>query len=207
MSTREYHSPLRQAEAAATRARIVDAAGRLFVEHGYVATSMKAIAEAAGVSVPTVHLNGPKHALLIAAFERTFAGDEGSHALAERPALVEIMAEPDAQVAITKYVAFLAEANGRAAGILRALALAADADPGARAAFEELEQRRQRDMAIGAEFFVQRGLLAPEDRERGADLLSLYTSPDTYLQLVGARGWSREQYEEWLRGAIRSMFV
>ncbi|MGV3713328.1 TetR family transcriptional regulator, partial [Pseudolysinimonas sp.] len=67
MSTRDYHSPRRQAEAAATRARIVEAAGRLFVAHGYVATPIKAIAEAAGVSVPTVHLNGPKHALLIAA--------------------------------------------------------------------------------------------------------------------------------------------
>lgn len=205
MSTRDYHSPRRQAEAAATRARIVEAAGRLFVAHGYVATPIKAIAEAAGVSVPTVHLNGPKHALLIAAFERAFAGDEGSHSLADRAALVDIMAEPDAQVAIERYVAFLAEANGRAAGIVRALTLAADADPGARAAFEELEQRRRRDMAVGAEFFVQRGLLDDDRRQWAADLLGLYTSSDTYLHLVGACGWTRARYEQWLGGALRGM--
>ncbi len=79
---RSYHTPRRQADAAATRANIIDAAARLFIRDGYVATSLKAIAAEADVSVPTVHANGPKHALLIAAFERTFAGDEGRHSLA-----------------------------------------------------------------------------------------------------------------------------
>ena len=83
---RRYDSRRRQAQAAITRRSILDAAQRLFERDGYVATSIKAIAAEAGVSIPTVHLNGPKHALLIAAFERTFAGDEGRHSLAERQA-------------------------------------------------------------------------------------------------------------------------
>ena len=204
--TRAYRSPRREAEAAATRARIVDAAGELFVRDGYVATSMKAIA-AAGVSAPTVHLNGPKHALLIAAFERAFAGDEGRHSLTERPALQAIIAEPDTDAALAAYAAFLADANARAAGLMRAMALAADADPGAREAVIDLEHRRRRDMMLGAGFLVQRGLVPPDQQERAAHLLGLYTGPDAYLHLVDQGGWTREQYEEWLRGAIRSLFA
>ena len=43
-----YNSALRAAQARATRRAIVDAAARLFTERGYTATTMEAIAEAAG---------------------------------------------------------------------------------------------------------------------------------------------------------------
>ncbi len=125
---RRYSSPLREAEAARTRARIVDAAGELFVRDGYAATPLRAIAERAGVSIQSVHLAGPKAALLIAAFERTFAGDEGRHSLLERPELAEIVAEPDPAVVLDRYVAFLVDANQRASGIVHAMRAAADAD-------------------------------------------------------------------------------
>jgi AcrR family transcriptional regulator len=205
VSTRNYRSPRREADAAATRARIVDTAGRLFIRDGYAATSMKAIAAEAGVSVPTVHLHGPKHALLIAAFERTFAGDEGRHPLAERPAMVEIINEPDDLLAMTRYAAFLAGANERAAGIIRALTLAADADEGARAACLDLEERRRRDMLLGAGFFVQRGLISPDRRQWAADLLGTVTGPDAYLHLVETCGWPRADYEAWLLDSLQHL--
>ncbi|MGX5681705.1 TetR/AcrR family transcriptional regulator [Schumannella luteola] len=207
MSTRNYSSPLREAEAAATRARIVDAAGELFVRDGFVATSMKAIAAAAGVSVQTVNLQGPKHALLIAAFERAFAGDEGRQPLAERPAMQAIIAEPDTGLAVRAYAAFLADANARAAGLIRAMALAADADEGARAAYADLEDRRRRDMLIAAGFFVQRGLLAPERTQWAADQLGVITGPDAYLHLVGSCGWTRDAYEEWVVRSLEQLYA
>ena len=202
MATRSYVSPLRTADAAATRARIVDAAGRLFVRDGYAATPMRAIAVEAGVSAQTVNLHGPKHLLLIAAFERAFAGDEGRHSLAERPALVEIMSTPDTAAAIEAYLVFLTEANERSAGITRAIMAAADADPAARAAYADLEDRRRRDMSIAAGWFAARGLVDAADAERAADLLGLYTGPDTYLQLVDKARWSPDAYRAWLRGML-----
>ena len=51
---KSYESPLRAAQAQATRRAIVAAAARLFVERGYGPTSIDAIAEAAGVSRKTV---------------------------------------------------------------------------------------------------------------------------------------------------------
>src|ERR1700730_12204147 len=60
-STRTPRPPTPQA----TRRRIRDAARRLFVERGYVATTIEAIAGEAGVAVPTVYLAfGTKRALL-----------------------------------------------------------------------------------------------------------------------------------------------
>src|SRR5271170_3098644 len=49
-----YRSLLRAEQAAATRELVLDAATRLFVERGYAATSIDAIAEAAGVGRSTV---------------------------------------------------------------------------------------------------------------------------------------------------------
>ena len=47
---RDYRSELRTAQARQTRRSIVSEAARLFVEDGYGATTIDAVAEAAGVS-------------------------------------------------------------------------------------------------------------------------------------------------------------
>lgn len=195
---RSYHSPQRQAEAAATRAAIVDAAARLFIRDGYVATSFKAIAAEAGVSVPTVHLNGPKHALLIAAVERSFAGDEGRHSLTERPELIAIMGEPDTDVAIARYVDFLIAGNQRSAAIVRAMLAAADSDEQVRAAYLDLEMRRHRDMTLAAGWFGQRGRIRADQLAVAADVLGLLTGPDPWTHLTVTRGWDTAAYRTWL---------
>ncbi|WP_378143682.1 TetR/AcrR family transcriptional regulator [Cnuibacter sp. UC19_7] len=194
---RAYSSPRRAAEAASTRASIIAAAAKLFVRDGYAATSLKAIAKEANVAVPTVQLQGSKHSLLIAAFEVAFAGDEGTHSLTERPSLIAIMAEPDLATAIDRYVEFLDDANQRAAGIVRAMAAAADADPAARAAYEELEGRRHRDMLLAAGWFAGRGVIPEERVAEAADVLGYITSADAYLHFTRTRGWSRTQWRQW----------
>lgn len=202
---RAYNSPRRQAEAAATRSEIIAAAARLFVRDGYAATSQRAIAAEAGVSVPTVQLQGAKHTLLIAAFERAFAGDEGSHPLADRAEIGAIMAEPEFEVALSRYVGFLRDANARSADIVRAMMSAADADPAARDAYAELEGRRHRDMAIAADWFVSRGRIDADAAPIAADVLGYLTGPDAYVYLVGSRGWSRERYASWLEQQLRRL--
>lgn len=206
-NSRSYTSPTREADAAQTRARIVDAAALLFARDGFVATPLRAIAVEAGVSVQSVHLAGPKSALLLAAFERTFAGDEGRHPLAERPAMVEVMAEPDPALALTKYVAFIAAANARSAGITRALKAAADADERVREAAADLETRRRADIRGGAAWLASRKLIAAEDQAVAADVLGFLTVPDTYRYFVEDSGWSIEQYEAWLRRAIERLVL
>ena len=204
---RTYSSPTRDADAAATRRRIIDAAELLFVRDGFAATSIRAIAAEAQVSVQSVNLAGPKASLLIAAFELSFAGDEGRHALTSRPALVEIMGNPDTEAALAAYVTFLSEANQRSAPIIRALRAAADADAAARAAYRDLEERRHRDMVNGARWLVSRGLVALTLTAEAADVLGYVTGPETYLAFAEDRGWRPDRYEDWLARALRSLII
>src|SRR5262245_10437693 len=64
-ATRAYNSPLRAAQAEQTRRRVLEAARRLFVQHGYAGTTVAAVADAAGVAPETIYLSlGGKRGLL-----------------------------------------------------------------------------------------------------------------------------------------------
>jgi len=67
VKARPYHSPVRREQAARTRQRILDAAGALFVAHGYGTTSIRQIAAAAQVAPDSVYATfGTKARLLTA---------------------------------------------------------------------------------------------------------------------------------------------
>src|SRR6516162_10635337 len=55
VTPRRQHSPLRQAQAAATRLRIIEAAHTEFEARGYEGTRIEDVAARAGVAVPTVY--------------------------------------------------------------------------------------------------------------------------------------------------------
>src|SRR4051795_3646158 len=81
---RVYNSPLRTEQAHRTRAAVLDAAGRCFLEKGYAATTMKDVATAAGVSVQTVFGQGSKASLLLACVDRAVVGDDEEEPFAQR---------------------------------------------------------------------------------------------------------------------------
>lgn len=71
---RPYNSPERKLRALQTRARIVSAAHELFLERGYFPTTVRAIAETAGVAEKTVYLAfASKPALLDAVIDAAIA--------------------------------------------------------------------------------------------------------------------------------------
>ena len=88
---RDYRSELRTAQARETRRSIVSAASRLLVENGYGATTIDAIADAAGVSRKTVFTAvGGKLELLKTALDWAVAGDDRPVALADRRAMQQV---------------------------------------------------------------------------------------------------------------------
>jgi AcrR family transcriptional regulator len=205
--SRNYSSSIRDRDAAATRERIVTAAGRLFIRDGYSATPMRAIATEAAVSVQSVHLAGPKSSLLLAAWQHAFAGDEGEYSLLERPALAEILAEPDSALALNRFVAFVVEANARGAGIWRAMHAAADADPQVREAVTAQDIRRRADLALGASWFVSRGLVDPTHHGVAADVLGFLVAEESFLYFVEDSEWPLERYQTWLLQSIQLLVL
>jgi AcrR family transcriptional regulator len=82
---RRYESPLRAAQAEQTRATVVAAATRLFIERGWNGTGMRDVAREARVSVETVYANfGSKAELLKQALDVAVVGDAAPVPLADR---------------------------------------------------------------------------------------------------------------------------
>src|SRR5688572_15504147 len=107
---RRYDSPVRQERAAQTRARIVDAAAALFTSHGYGRTSIRQIAEEAGVAADTVYATfGSKARVLTAVIDERLRGGHGVGNVMERPEMLAVRDEPDQH----RQVELLADALSR----------------------------------------------------------------------------------------------
>lgn len=202
-----YVSPLREAQAAQTRARILDAAIRVFGEAGYSGASLGRIANEAGVSLETVKQNGPKAALLLAGFDHAFAGSEGEGPLHTRE-LGEMAEELDPSELLPFLVEFVASANARVARLWPRLLEAAAGDDDVAQRLRELQANRRSDMLGAVAMFRRRGVCssARSDGEL-ADALSFVISPESYTQLVAEAGWSEEAYHAWLVRAVERVVL
>src|ERR1700722_5494283 len=107
---RPYNSVLRDEQAQATRRAVVKAAGRLFVERGYGATTIDAIAEEAGVGRKTVFTSiGGKAQALKLAIDWAIVGDDEPVALLDRAVVRAGMADPDPRHILAGFVHSLRE--------------------------------------------------------------------------------------------------
>src|SRR5687768_10475433 len=108
--SRDYISPLRASGARATRRLVLDAARTLFIEQGYVATTVDQIAERAGVSKPTVFTAvGSKRVLLKELRDIALAGDDEPVPVPQRPWVQEVLGEPDPYRTLRLYAHYQAE--------------------------------------------------------------------------------------------------
>jgi AcrR family transcriptional regulator len=206
---RDYHSGLRAAQAADTRRLIVSAAARLFVEDGYGATTIDAVAEAAGVSRKTVFTAvGGKVDLLKTALDWAVAGDDLPVAVAGRPAVRELLALDDPVALITAWVRAMVAIDVRVAGLLRVLEVAADGDDTASGLLEESRLQR----LVGASAVVKRlaalgALTDAVSRADAADVAWLATDPVLFDRFVRNRGWSVGKFETWLTRTLTDQLL
>ncbi|MDT5050485.1 MAG: hypothetical protein QOG75_6389, partial [Mycobacterium sp.] len=125
-----YRSQLRAEQAAGTRQIVLEAATRLFVERGYAATSIDAIAEAAGVGRSTVFAAaGGKSRLLKTAYDRAIVGDDEPVPLLQRPAARKLFEMSDSAEIVAGHARIVAEAAERVSAICEAIHSAAGCDP------------------------------------------------------------------------------
>lgn len=202
-----YVSPLREAQAAQTRRRILEAAAAEFGRSGYSGTSLAAIAAAAGVSLETVKQNGPKAALLLAGFDVAFAGDEGDGPLHFRELGATAAPLPGAQL-LEFHLGWVAEANARVARLWPRLLEAAASDAEVARRLAEVQRNRRVDMLSSIGEYRAKGLChsAREDAELAVEL-SFLISPESYTQLVIDAGWTMDAYRAWLLRAVRRLIL
>ena len=204
-----YNSALRAAQARATRRAIVDAAARLFTERGYGATTVDAIAEAAGVSRKTVFTSvGGKAEALKLAIDWAVVGDDEPVPLLDRPHVRAGQAEPDARRILTDYARDLCQIGARIAPLNAVVQAAAGLDADIRALAEEGRAQRLTGMRVLAGTLAGRGALKPGlTAAEAADVLWLFNDPGVYHRLVIEQGWDPGRYQDWLAGALISLLV
>lgn len=198
---RRYHSPRRQEGADATRQRILDAAREVMLERGYVATTMTEVAARAGVAPPTLYaaVPGGKAGLAKAVFDSTLAGDVAPIPLRARPAVTEIIAEPDPLRKIALYAAMVTSISPRIGPVERILRAAATTDPDAAALMERAEQQRLAGARGPVEHLHELGLLPPDlTVDQAAAQVYVLTSPTIFQQFTELCGWSTADYQRWL---------
>jgi AcrR family transcriptional regulator len=202
---RPYASQRRQEQAAQTRRDIVAAAGALFRERGYRATSMPDIAAEAGVVVETVYRAfGSKAGLFRAVMEAVLAGG-GARAdvpVEERPAIRAMIEEPDPRRQIQLYAATQPGIHRRSGPLLRALSAAAT-DPELKVLWDEMEAWRLQGQGRFVGMLAERGVLQPGvSVEQARDVVWTLCSLAVHDLLVIERGWTSEDYQDWLASAL-----
>jgi AcrR family transcriptional regulator len=197
---RDYRSALRTEQARTTRRSIVAAASQLFIENGYGATTIDAVAKAAGVSRKTVFTAvGSKVDLLRVAVDWAVAGDDLPVALADRAVLRHLLDQPDPSVLLTGWARIQAEIGARVAALSRALEVAAGTDDEARSLLAQLQsQRLDGACAIVERLRALDALAADLTYQEAIDLAWLATDAALFDRLVRVRGWSTTRFAEWL---------
>jgi AcrR family transcriptional regulator len=206
---RPYDSPLRRTQAAATRAAIIEAATRLFIERGYGATSIDEIAAAAGVSRATVFTAvGGKATLLKTAYDVALVGDDEPVPMPQRPWAQGVRRATTAAAMLEAYADLVLVVVGRIGGISEAIRGAASTEPEVRQVWEKTEEERRIGARNIVRFAEDRGGIRPGlDPEAAADVIWVLNDPGLYVRLVDRRGWTPKAYRDWLAGTMRSQLL
>ncbi|MGH3915067.1 MAG: TetR/AcrR family transcriptional regulator [Pseudonocardiaceae bacterium] len=202
-ASRQYHSPRRAEQAAATRQAVLAAAWELFVSTGYAATTVVDIAARARVSVDTVYaVAGRKPTLLRELLQTALSGADKAGPAApdeQRDHVRPVRGAGTAREKIAVYAHAIAELQQRRAPVFLALRDAAATDPECAALWEEISRRRAKNMRFFAADLRSTGELRGDlSDEEVADIVWSMNAAEYWALLVHERGWSPSRFTAWI---------
>jgi AcrR family transcriptional regulator len=200
VKTRAYDNSRRTDAARQTRHAVVAAARDIFIDLGYPATTLTAIAERAGVSVQTVYAQfGNKITVLKEVIDYTVAGDDEPTPVADREWVHQILAEPDPRTKLAMHARGVTAIMKRSYRLDWVLRTAAPVDVDAEALRHKGARQRRTGMEQLATHLHDRGDLRPDvSITEATDRITTLIDPEFYRLTVGERQWTAEQYETWL---------
>jgi AcrR family transcriptional regulator len=185
----------------ATRRKIADAAVEVFSSRGYTATSLQAIADAAGVHVQSIYqVYGSKTAVLAAACEVARAGGEDPETPPEQwPWAQELMAEPDPARQLQLFAGHIRATAPQAGPLINEIRSAARSDAELARFLADTEAGRfLGPSGVVALLVAKKALRRGLDPEQAAATMFAVASYESYELLVTDRGWTPDDYEHWL---------
>jgi AcrR family transcriptional regulator len=197
-----------QVGAEATQRAIVEAATRLFAEHGYHATSIARIAAEAGVVPQTIYNSvGSKRDVLSRVLDFAAAGERAPvpvprfmHEQAER--------EPDPRRIIAQLVDFWRGALPRTAPVFRVIREAAAADPEIAALERARSAQRLANYRLAAGTLAERGALRSGLTIDGAAAaIFAIGHTEAYRALVIDGDWDDDAWAAWVQATLEAALL
>lgn len=193
----------RERQAQQTRDEILHAARRLFAERGYRRTTIRQVAEAAGVSSQTVYDSVGTKRQLVAALNDLIDTEAGIAAIAIAAAQstdpIEVV---ETSSRITRAIL------EHCGDIVHALVTGAADEPDLAVALTEGHQRHLAGATQVASLLSGLGALDPSlTPARAAETLAAITDVQFALMLRDKHGWPLDKIENWMRSTSRRMLL
>jgi AcrR family transcriptional regulator len=200
----------KQLAAEETQRVIVEAASRLFLEHGYHASSIGRIASEAGVAVQTIYnAVGSKRDLLSRVLDFAAAGERAPVPV---PQFMREQAEsdpdPDPRRIIAQLVEFWRSALPRTAPVFRIIREAAAADPEIAALERGRSAQRLRNYQQAARLLADRKALRPKMTiDDAAAAIFAIGHPESYRALVLDGDWEDDDWSNWVQATLEAALL
>jgi AcrR family transcriptional regulator len=197
----------RRARSQRTSSRLLATSRELFLEQGYVRTSMEEIATRAGVSEQTVFNQfGTKCDLLAAVLDRAIVGDAAPVSVIERDWFAVREDEPAPEV-IARFAAAATALFARVAPLYDVIR-SASALPEVNRLLADNRRRRRADQRHIVRALAAAGKLHPDlDARHAADVVYGLMNEDVYLLLTADCRWSRKRFTTWLTETLLDQLV
>lgn len=200
-SKREYDVTGRQAKADETRRRILEAARKQFMERGYAGATAESIAAEAGVAAPTIYaIFKNKKKLLVSLMNVSPAtGVEDHTPMLERTSVQAVSEQHDQRHQLQMFAKVVAANLNQVAAISETMKDAAKVESDFDRILQKLNKQRLEHMTFAVHQIAANGSFREIlNGDFALNTVWTLTSPEVFLLLTRDRGWSKEQYAEWL---------
>lgn len=206
---RKYDSSKRQARALESQTQIIETARELFIENGYSGVSIETIARKAKASPETIYsVFKNKRTILSRAMD--FASDPGGGPIPImlRAAIQEVASERNQHKQIEMFAGRMQIFLSHIAPLVGIVRDAAKTEP----EIKKLLNKYLDDRYQGMGFFID-CLLANGPLRNGLSKLSavetiwVLASAEVYNLLIVNRGWSEEEYVDWLAETLTRLLL
>jgi AcrR family transcriptional regulator len=200
---------LRQAQVAHTEQRILAAATELFLEGGYLATTLEAVARRAQVAARTVYLRfGTKAALFKRVIDVAIVGDTEPVDVLGRDWVQAAMTAPTAAERIAASAAAGRQIMQRTGALFAVAQQAAAVEPLIAGFWQQGREQSRQVHALFWTRMAEDGLLGPAaDLPWLIDTTSILAAAETYLLVTRMTGWDLDAYERWLARTLSQLMA
>jgi AcrR family transcriptional regulator len=200
---------LRQAQVAHTEQRILAAATELFLEGGYLATTLEAVARRAQVGARTVYLRfGTKAALFKRVVDVAIVGDTEPVDVLGRDWMQAALTAPTAAERIAASAAAGRQIMQRTGPLFAVAQQAASVEPLIAGFWQQGREQSRRVHALFWTRMADDGLLGPAvDLPWLIDTTGILAAAETYLLITRMTGWDLDAYEHWLARTLSQLMA